>query len=59
MSEEIRYYEGVGRRKRAVARVRLYPGKGEVCRLGDVSSGIDQCSVEIKQEQSAGVRRAQ
>jgi len=30
MSEEIRYYEGVGRRKRAVARVRLYPGKGEV-----------------------------
>ena len=30
MSEEIRYYEGVGRRKRAVARVRIYPGKGEV-----------------------------
>lgn len=30
MSEEIRYYEGVGRRKRAVARVRLYPGQGEV-----------------------------
>ena len=30
MSEELRYYEGVGRRKRAVARVRLYPGKGEV-----------------------------
>lgn len=30
MSEEIRYYEGVGRRKRAVARVRLYPGQGEI-----------------------------
>ena len=30
MSEEIRYYEGVGRRKRSVARVRLYPGKGEM-----------------------------
>jgi small subunit ribosomal protein S9 len=30
MSEEVRYYEGVGRRKRAVARVRLYPGEGEV-----------------------------
>lgn len=30
MSEEIRYYEAVGRRKRAVARVRLYPGDGEI-----------------------------
>jgi small subunit ribosomal protein S9 len=30
MSNEVRYYEGVGRRKRAVARVRLYPGDGEV-----------------------------
>jgi small subunit ribosomal protein S9 len=30
MSEDIRYYEAVGRRKRAVARVRLYPGDGEV-----------------------------
>jgi small subunit ribosomal protein S9 len=30
MSEELRYYEAVGRRKRAVARVRLYPGTGEV-----------------------------
>jgi len=30
MSEEIRYYEGIGRRKRAVARVRLYPGNGRV-----------------------------
>jgi len=30
MSEEIRYYEAVGRRKRAVARVRLYPGDGQV-----------------------------
>lgn len=30
MSNEVRYYEGVGRRKRAVARVRLYPGNGEV-----------------------------
>jgi small subunit ribosomal protein S9 len=30
MSEDIRYYEGVGRRKRAVARVRLYPGEGDV-----------------------------
>lgn len=30
MSEEVRYYEAVGRRKRAVARVRLYPGEGEV-----------------------------
>jgi small subunit ribosomal protein S9 len=30
MSEQVRYYEAVGRRKRAVARVRLYPGAGEV-----------------------------
>jgi small subunit ribosomal protein S9 len=30
MSEELRYYEAVGRRKRAVARVRLYPGEGEI-----------------------------
>jgi small subunit ribosomal protein S9 len=30
MSDEIRYYEGVGRRKRAVARVRLYPGDGQI-----------------------------
>jgi small subunit ribosomal protein S9 len=30
MSEEIRYYEAVGRRKRSVARVRLYPGEGEI-----------------------------
>jgi small subunit ribosomal protein S9 len=30
MSEEIRYYEGIGRRKRAVARVRLYPGNGQI-----------------------------
>jgi small subunit ribosomal protein S9 len=30
MSEDIRYYEAVGRRKRAVARVRLYPGQGEI-----------------------------
>ncbi len=30
MTEDVRYYEGVGRRKRAVARVRLYPGDGQV-----------------------------
>jgi small subunit ribosomal protein S9 len=30
MSDDVRYFEGVGRRKRAVARVRLYPGTGEV-----------------------------
>jgi small subunit ribosomal protein S9 len=30
MSNEVRYYEAVGRRKRAIARVRLYPGDGEV-----------------------------
>ncbi len=30
MSDEVRYYEGVGRRKRAVARVRLYPGDGQI-----------------------------
>jgi small subunit ribosomal protein S9 len=30
MSNDVRYYEAVGRRKRAVARVRLYPGDGEV-----------------------------
>jgi small subunit ribosomal protein S9 len=30
MSDDVRYYEAVGRRKRAVARVRLYPGDGEV-----------------------------
>lgn len=30
MSEDVRYYEAVGRRKRAVARVRLFPGDGQV-----------------------------
>ena len=30
MSDEVRYYEAVGRRKRATARVRLYPGDGEM-----------------------------
>jgi small subunit ribosomal protein S9 len=30
MSDDIRYYESVGRRKRAVARVRLYPGDGQI-----------------------------
>lgn len=30
MSEDVRYYEAVGRRKRASARVRLYPGDGQV-----------------------------
>lgn len=30
MSNDVRYYEAVGRRKRAVARVRLYPGDGEI-----------------------------
>ncbi len=30
MSEDVRYYEAVGRRKRAVARIRLYPGDGEI-----------------------------
>jgi small subunit ribosomal protein S9 len=30
MSNDVRYYEAVGRRKRAVARVRLYPGDGQV-----------------------------
>lgn len=30
MTEEVRYFEAVGRRKRAVARVRLYPGDGQV-----------------------------
>jgi small subunit ribosomal protein S9 len=30
MSDDVRYYEGVGRRKRAVARVRLYPGDGQI-----------------------------
>ncbi len=30
MSNDVRYYEAVGRRKRAVARVRLYPGNGEI-----------------------------
>ena len=30
MTEQVRYYEAVGRRKRAVARVRLYPGDGQV-----------------------------
>ena len=30
MSDEVRYYEAVGRRKRSVARVRLYPGEGEI-----------------------------
>ena len=27
---EARYYEGIGRRKRATARVRLYPGDGQI-----------------------------
>jgi small subunit ribosomal protein S9 len=30
MSNDVRYYEAVGRRKRAVARVRIYPGDGQV-----------------------------
>ena len=30
MSDDVRYYEAVGRRKRSVARVRLYPGDGQV-----------------------------
>jgi len=30
MSDQLRYYEATGRRKRAVARVRLYPGQGEI-----------------------------
>jgi small subunit ribosomal protein S9 len=30
MSEDLRYYEAVGRRKRATARVRLYPGDGQI-----------------------------
>jgi small subunit ribosomal protein S9 len=30
MSEDVRYYEAVGRRKRAVARVRLFPGDGQI-----------------------------
>jgi small subunit ribosomal protein S9 len=30
MSDDIRYYEAVGRRKLAVARVRLYPGDGQI-----------------------------
>jgi small subunit ribosomal protein S9 len=30
MSDDVRYFEGIGRRKRAVARVRLYPGTGEI-----------------------------
>ena len=30
MSDEVRYYEGVGRRKRAIARVLLYPGDGQI-----------------------------
>jgi len=30
MSDEVRYYEAVGRRKRAVARIRLYPGDGQI-----------------------------
>ena len=30
MSDEVRYYEAVGRRKRSVARGRLYPGEGEI-----------------------------
>jgi len=30
MTEEIRYVEAVGRRKTASARVRLYPGTGEI-----------------------------
>src|SRR3954447_15235325 len=30
MAEEKRYYQGTGRRKTAVARVRLFPGNGEI-----------------------------
>ena len=29
MSEQQRYFQGTGRRKTAVARVRLYPGNGD------------------------------
>jgi small subunit ribosomal protein S9 len=30
MAEEKRYYQGTGRRKTAVARVRLFPGSGDI-----------------------------
>lgn len=30
MAEEKRYYQGTGRRKTAIARVRLFPGAGEI-----------------------------
>jgi small subunit ribosomal protein S9 len=30
MADDVRYYEAVGRRKRAIARVRLYPGDGQI-----------------------------
>ena len=30
MAQEKRYYQGTGRRKTAVARVRLFPGNGEI-----------------------------
>ena len=38
MSDDVRYYEAVGRRKRAVARVRLFPGDGQVV--------INECSLK-------------
>jgi len=30
MSEQVTYYQGTGRRKSAVARVKLFPGSGEI-----------------------------
>ncbi len=35
MAEQQQYYEGVGRRKEATARVRLYPGDGSVFVVND------------------------
>jgi small subunit ribosomal protein S9 len=50
MSDEIRYYEAVGRRKRAVARVRLYPGEGEVVINGKV---LDEYFGRLQDRQDA------
>lgn len=47
----VEYYNGLGRRKRAVARVRLYPGEGDII-VNDkdaneyFSRGVDRSAIE-------------
>lgn len=57
-----KYYQGVGRRKRAIARVRLYPGKGLIFinnhlqkNNQDLSSLLELCAVNNKFDLSINI----